>query len=83
MFEHTETSVLVNVADKPCVDTDAGVPYDGVGASLDMVELSVTVPDELKKLGKEFWNSEGTNICLNEYYDSLGGQDVEECSSES
>lgn len=82
MFEYTETLVLHNVAEFPCADMDVGVPYNGVGASLAMIELGASLSDDLKKLGQEHWQNEGNSLLLNKYYDSLAGQAAGECSSE-
>ena len=36
-----------------------------------MIELSVSIPDELKDLAKEFWAREGLEISMQQYYDNL------------
>ncbi|RLL96981.1 hypothetical protein CFD26_106832 [Aspergillus turcosus] len=53
MFEHTSTYVINNLPDNAHAEIKTGVPYNGRGANMACVELSVSVLDEVKEIAIE------------------------------
>lgn len=76
MFEYTSISMIEpNVANNPCADTESGVSYNGMRASMAYTEFAVALPDELRKLAKELWDRDYTAIEFDDkYYASLASK---------
>ncbi|BCS26790.1 uncharacterized protein APUU_51501S [Aspergillus puulaauensis] len=76
MCEYTSIGMIEpNVANNPCADTESGVPYNGMRASMAYTELTVALPDELRQLAKELWDRDYAAIQFDDkYYASLASK---------
>jgi hypothetical protein len=86
MFEPTSDFVYENVANARSVYLEFGVPYNGRFASMTHVEVSVSVPDEVKKKAIEELEDDGGydgGFSIVEYYNHLGRDRNSTVSTES